>query len=133
MCCQPLPPPLSSPSAKLMIMALKEFGYQSRRGIQVPKKWRSSYSGDTRMDSSLKIVYMLRRYEFSGSFYNSCTFFMRWFNVEELSHNATDKAKTLVVAKGVIMSSQKFFATTCRSQMSCRKRLITESFGDSKG
>ncbi|GKA44527.1 hypothetical protein Tco_0737251 [Tanacetum coccineum] len=39
MCCQPLPPPLSSLSAKLMIMALKEYGYQSRRGIRVPKKW----------------------------------------------------------------------------------------------
>ncbi|GKA96865.1 hypothetical protein Tco_0818960 [Tanacetum coccineum] len=46
MCSQPLPPPLSSPSAKLMIMALVEYGYQSRRGIRVPKKWRSSYSGD---------------------------------------------------------------------------------------
>ncbi|GKB99544.1 hypothetical protein Tco_0985681 [Tanacetum coccineum] len=44
MCCQPLPPPLSPPSAKLMIMALEEYGYQSRRGIRVPKKWRSSYS-----------------------------------------------------------------------------------------
>ncbi|GJX12937.1 hypothetical protein Tco_0204695 [Tanacetum coccineum] len=46
MCCHPLPPPLSPPSAKLMIMALEEYGYQSRRGIRVPKKWRSSYSGD---------------------------------------------------------------------------------------
>ncbi|GJZ26611.1 purple acid phosphatase 15 [Tanacetum coccineum] len=46
MYCQPLPSPLSSPSAKLMIMALEEYGYQSRRGIRVPKKWRSSYSGD---------------------------------------------------------------------------------------
>nr|GEV82292.1 hypothetical protein [Tanacetum cinerariifolium] len=46
MCSQPLPPPLSSPSAKLMIMALKEYGYQSRRGIRVQKKWRSSYSDD---------------------------------------------------------------------------------------
>nr|GEV00381.1 hypothetical protein [Tanacetum cinerariifolium] len=45
MCSQPLTPPLSSPSAKLMIMALKEYGYQSRRGIRVQKKWRSSYSG----------------------------------------------------------------------------------------
>ncbi|GJW16565.1 hypothetical protein Tco_0024001 [Tanacetum coccineum] len=35
MCRQPLPPPLSSPSAKLMIMALEEYGYQSRRGIRV--------------------------------------------------------------------------------------------------
>ncbi|GJX15272.1 hypothetical protein Tco_0207030 [Tanacetum coccineum] len=34
MCHQPLMPPLSSPSAKLMIMALEEYGYQSRRGIQ---------------------------------------------------------------------------------------------------
>ncbi|GJZ16887.1 hypothetical protein Tco_0553010 [Tanacetum coccineum] len=46
MCCQPLPPPLSPPSAKLMIMALEEYGYQSRRGIRVLKKLRSSYSGD---------------------------------------------------------------------------------------
>ncbi|GJY85284.1 hypothetical protein Tco_0499310 [Tanacetum coccineum] len=46
MCCQPLPPPLSPPSAKLMIMALEEYGYQSRRGIRVPNKWRPSYSGD---------------------------------------------------------------------------------------
>ncbi|GJR57200.1 hypothetical protein Tco_1499362 [Tanacetum coccineum] len=46
MCRQPLPPPLSPPSAKLMIMALEEYGYQSRRGLWVPKKWRSSYSGD---------------------------------------------------------------------------------------
>ncbi|GKF73550.1 hypothetical protein Tco_0219882, partial [Tanacetum coccineum] len=38
MCCQPLPPPLSLPSAKLMIMALDEYGYQSRRGIRVLKK-----------------------------------------------------------------------------------------------
>ncbi|GJR12720.1 zinc finger, CCHC-type containing protein [Tanacetum coccineum] len=44
MCCQPLPPSLSLPSAKLMIMALEEYGYQSRSGIRVPKKWRSSYS-----------------------------------------------------------------------------------------
>nr|GEV34112.1 hypothetical protein [Tanacetum cinerariifolium] len=46
MCSQSLPPPLSPPSAKLMIMDLEEYGYQSRRGIRVPKKWRSSYSGD---------------------------------------------------------------------------------------
>ncbi|GJU83580.1 hypothetical protein Tco_0880069 [Tanacetum coccineum] len=46
MCRQPLPPPLSSPSAKLMIIALEEYGYQIRRGIRVPKKWRSSYSRD---------------------------------------------------------------------------------------
>ncbi|GJT03950.1 hypothetical protein Tco_0838412 [Tanacetum coccineum] len=45
MCRQPLPPPLSPLFAKLMIMTLEEYGYQSRRGIQVPKKWRSSYSG----------------------------------------------------------------------------------------
>ncbi|GJR10144.1 hypothetical protein Tco_0792796 [Tanacetum coccineum] len=38
MCRQPLPPALSPPSAKLMIMALEEYGYQSRRGIRVPKK-----------------------------------------------------------------------------------------------
>ncbi|GKG42144.1 hypothetical protein Tco_0476442, partial [Tanacetum coccineum] len=30
MCRQPLPPPLSPPSAKLMIMALEEYEYQSR-------------------------------------------------------------------------------------------------------
>ncbi|GKB00617.1 ribosomal L18p/L5e family protein [Tanacetum coccineum] len=46
MCRQPLPPPLSPPSAKLMIMALEEYRYQSRRGIRVPKKWRSSQSDD---------------------------------------------------------------------------------------
>nr|GEY43093.1 hypothetical protein [Tanacetum cinerariifolium] len=46
MCSQPLPPSLSPPSANLMIMALEEYGYQSRRGIRVPKKWRSSYSGN---------------------------------------------------------------------------------------
>ncbi|GJX31514.1 hypothetical protein Tco_0241369 [Tanacetum coccineum] len=34
MCRQSLPPPLSPPSAKLMIMALEEYGYQSRRGIR---------------------------------------------------------------------------------------------------
>ncbi|GKB58412.1 hypothetical protein Tco_0914598 [Tanacetum coccineum] len=34
MCCQPLPPPLSPPSAKLMIITLEEYGYQSRRGIR---------------------------------------------------------------------------------------------------
>ncbi|GJW16021.1 hypothetical protein Tco_0020154 [Tanacetum coccineum] len=34
MCCQPLPPSLSPPSAKLMIMALKEYEYQSSRGIR---------------------------------------------------------------------------------------------------
>nr|GEX79516.1 hypothetical protein [Tanacetum cinerariifolium] len=39
-CYQPLllPPPLSPPSVKLMIMALEEYGYQSRRGIRAPKK-----------------------------------------------------------------------------------------------
>nr|GEU65876.1 reverse transcriptase domain-containing protein [Tanacetum cinerariifolium]GEW54904.1 reverse transcriptase domain-containing protein [Tanacetum cinerariifolium] len=46
MCSQPLPPPLSPSSAKLMIMALEEYGYQRRKRIRVPKKWRSSYSGD---------------------------------------------------------------------------------------
>ncbi|GJQ97792.1 hypothetical protein Tco_0008931 [Tanacetum coccineum] len=46
MCCQPLPSSLSLPFAKLMIMALEEYGYKSRRGIQVPKKWRSFYFGD---------------------------------------------------------------------------------------
>ncbi|GKC94038.1 hypothetical protein Tco_1159480 [Tanacetum coccineum] len=46
MCHQPLPPPLSPSSAKLMIMALEEYGYQSRRGIWIPKKWRSSSTGD---------------------------------------------------------------------------------------
>ncbi|GKD03132.1 hypothetical protein Tco_1178106, partial [Tanacetum coccineum] len=39
MCSQPLPPSLSPSSAKLMIMALEEYGYQSRRGIRVSKKW----------------------------------------------------------------------------------------------
>ncbi|GJY75465.1 hypothetical protein Tco_0480581 [Tanacetum coccineum] len=34
MCRQPLPPPLSPPSAMLMIMALEEYEYQSRRGIR---------------------------------------------------------------------------------------------------
>nr|GEW82553.1 RNA-directed DNA polymerase, eukaryota [Tanacetum cinerariifolium] len=42
---KPLPPPLSPPSAKLMIVALEEYGHQSRRGAHVPNKWRSSYSG----------------------------------------------------------------------------------------
>ncbi|GJZ31755.1 hypothetical protein Tco_0576802 [Tanacetum coccineum] len=37
MCRQPLPPPLPPPSAKLMIMALEEYGYQSRRGIRGEK------------------------------------------------------------------------------------------------
>nr|GEV89931.1 hypothetical protein [Tanacetum cinerariifolium] len=46
MCSQPLLQSLSPSSAKLMIMALEEYGYQSRREIRVPKKWRSSYSGD---------------------------------------------------------------------------------------
>ncbi|GJZ91600.1 hypothetical protein Tco_0663527, partial [Tanacetum coccineum] len=44
MCCQPLPLPLSPPSAKLMIMALEEYRYQSRRGIRVSKKRRSGDS-----------------------------------------------------------------------------------------
>ncbi|GKD16429.1 hypothetical protein Tco_1205587, partial [Tanacetum coccineum] len=52
MCRQPLPPPLSPPSAKLMIMALEEYGYQSRRGIRIPKNWRSSYSGDVILKKS---------------------------------------------------------------------------------
>nr|GEX12998.1 hypothetical protein [Tanacetum cinerariifolium] len=46
MCRRSLPPPLSLPSAKLMIMALEEYGYQSGRGIRVPKKWMSSYFDD---------------------------------------------------------------------------------------
>nr|GEW25152.1 hypothetical protein [Tanacetum cinerariifolium] len=46
MCHHPLPPPLSPPSAKLMIVALKEYGYQSTRGIHVAKKWMSSYFDD---------------------------------------------------------------------------------------
>ncbi|GKF00933.1 hypothetical protein Tco_0027856, partial [Tanacetum coccineum] len=37
MCRQPLSSLLSLPSAKLMIMALEEYGNQSRRGIQVPR------------------------------------------------------------------------------------------------
>ncbi|GKF83891.1 hypothetical protein Tco_0248789 [Tanacetum coccineum] len=36
MCRQPLPPPLSPLSSKLMIMALEEY-YQSRRGIRMVK------------------------------------------------------------------------------------------------
>nr|GEV42695.1 hypothetical protein [Tanacetum cinerariifolium] len=44
MCSQQLSSPLSLLSAKLMIMALEEYGYQSRRGIRVPKKLRSFYS-----------------------------------------------------------------------------------------
>ncbi|GKA74219.1 hypothetical protein Tco_0780521 [Tanacetum coccineum] len=51
MCCQPLPP-----SAKLMIMALEEYGYQSRRGIRVPKKLRSSYSGDVILKKSFELM-----------------------------------------------------------------------------
>ncbi|GJZ20991.1 hypothetical protein Tco_0558030 [Tanacetum coccineum] len=39
MCRQPLSQLLSPSSAKLMIMASEEYGYQSRRGIRVPKKW----------------------------------------------------------------------------------------------
>ncbi|GKE18310.1 hypothetical protein Tco_1425887 [Tanacetum coccineum] len=35
MCRQPLPPPLSPLSAKLMIMTFEECGYQSRRGIRM--------------------------------------------------------------------------------------------------
>ncbi|GKD07007.1 hypothetical protein Tco_1186692, partial [Tanacetum coccineum] len=42
MCRQSLPPPLSPPSAKLMIMALEEYGYQSRRGIRLPKQKRNT-------------------------------------------------------------------------------------------
>nr|GEX57542.1 hypothetical protein [Tanacetum cinerariifolium] len=38
MCRQSLPLPLSPSSVKLMIMALEEYGYQSRKGIRVPKK-----------------------------------------------------------------------------------------------
>ncbi|GKE37291.1 hypothetical protein Tco_1460696 [Tanacetum coccineum] len=34
MCRQPLPHPLSPSSTKLMIIALEEYGYQSRRGIR---------------------------------------------------------------------------------------------------
>nr|GEU40654.1 hypothetical protein [Tanacetum cinerariifolium] len=40
MCRQSLPSSLSPPSAKLIIIDLEEYGYQSRRGIQLPKKWR---------------------------------------------------------------------------------------------
>ncbi|GJV91188.1 hypothetical protein Tco_1539001 [Tanacetum coccineum] len=58
MCRQPLPPPLSPPSAKLMFMALEEYGYQSRRGIRVPKKWRSSYSGDITLKKVIKVLEM---------------------------------------------------------------------------
>ncbi|GKC94067.1 hypothetical protein Tco_1159509, partial [Tanacetum coccineum] len=34
MCRQPLLPPLSSPSAKLLIMALEEYEYHNRKGIR---------------------------------------------------------------------------------------------------
>nr|GEV04085.1 putative reverse transcriptase domain-containing protein [Tanacetum cinerariifolium] len=44
LCRQPLPSPLSLPCAKLIIMALEEYEYQSRKEIRVSKKWRSSYS-----------------------------------------------------------------------------------------
>ncbi|GJR82268.1 hypothetical protein Tco_0153053 [Tanacetum coccineum] len=56
MCCQPLPPSLSPLSAKQMIMALEEYGYQSRRGIRVPKKLRSSYSVDFKGGTSSPLV-----------------------------------------------------------------------------
>nr|GEX87075.1 ankyrin repeat-containing protein [Tanacetum cinerariifolium] len=55
---EPLPLPLSSPSAKLVIMDLEEYGYQSRRGIRVPKKWRSSYSGDVIFLIKTKVLEM---------------------------------------------------------------------------
>ncbi|GJS26537.1 hypothetical protein Tco_0487157 [Tanacetum coccineum] len=59
MCSQPIPPPLSPPPAKLMIMALVKYGYQSRRGIRVPKKWRSSYSGDVIfLKKAMKVLVM---------------------------------------------------------------------------
>ncbi|GKA28713.1 hypothetical protein Tco_0714958 [Tanacetum coccineum] len=58
MCCLPIPPSLSPPSAKLMIMALEEYGYQSRRGIRIPKKWRSSYSGDVVFLKVMKVLEM---------------------------------------------------------------------------
>ncbi|GJZ47961.1 hypothetical protein Tco_0601793 [Tanacetum coccineum] len=38
MCRQPLPPPLSPPSAKLMIMALKEYEYQSMEISKITRK-----------------------------------------------------------------------------------------------
>ncbi|GJW95623.1 beta-hexosaminidase 2, partial [Tanacetum coccineum] len=43
MCSQPLPPPLSLPSAKLMIMDLEKYGYQSRRGIRPELANKGSY------------------------------------------------------------------------------------------
>ncbi|GJW80241.1 hypothetical protein Tco_0144216 [Tanacetum coccineum] len=59
MCSQPIPPPLSSPPTKLMIMALVKYGYQSRRGIRVPKKLRSSYSGDVIFkEKAMKVLEM---------------------------------------------------------------------------
>ncbi|GJX45482.1 hypothetical protein Tco_0262158 [Tanacetum coccineum] len=58
MCRQPLSPPLSLPSTKLMIMALEEYRYQSRRGIRVSKKLRSSYSGDVILKKVMKVLEM---------------------------------------------------------------------------
>nr|GEZ38983.1 hypothetical protein [Tanacetum cinerariifolium] len=43
MCSQLLLPPLSSLSAKLMIVALEEYGYQSRSGIRAPKNGGIEY------------------------------------------------------------------------------------------
>ncbi|GKB93398.1 hypothetical protein Tco_0979535 [Tanacetum coccineum] len=56
MYCQSLPPPLSPPYAKLMIMDLKEYGYQSRRGIRVRilKKWTKSKQKRTKPDTRKK-------------------------------------------------------------------------------
>ncbi|GJU75927.1 guanine nucleotide-binding protein subunit gamma 3-like protein [Tanacetum coccineum] len=47
MCRQPLPQPLSSPSAKLMIMALEEYGYQSRREIRLCEVMDGSTSNES--------------------------------------------------------------------------------------
>ncbi|GKC10929.1 copia protein [Tanacetum coccineum] len=50
MCRQPLPSPLSPPSAKLMIMALEEYGNQSRRGIQVPVAVLRGYTASNQQE-----------------------------------------------------------------------------------
>ncbi|GJX44805.1 hypothetical protein Tco_0261481 [Tanacetum coccineum] len=46
MCYQPLLSPLSPPFAKLLIMALEEYGYQSRSGIRGKPLTKIDSSGD---------------------------------------------------------------------------------------
>ncbi|GJV34400.1 zinc knuckle CX2CX4HX4C containing protein [Tanacetum coccineum] len=55
----PLPPPLSLPSAKLMIMALEEYGYQSRRGIR-SRMSNTSDKGTTFGDGAARVGMQLR-------------------------------------------------------------------------